>query len=106
MCDDSYFKCPGFYCLPWRYVCNTQWECPGGTDEMNCHITSYQMSCPGMFKCKDSSVCIARASVCDAILDCHLNDDEYICPKVKDLQICPSNCSCYISHLNEAQNVN
>ncbi len=90
VCQSSYFKCPGFYCLPWRFVCNGQWECPGGTDEIHCNKTT----CPGMFKCKASSICISYVSLCDVISDCPLNDDEYFCYKGLTLQSCPSNCSC------------
>ena len=41
MCSDIYFKCPGFYCLPWRFVCNNKWDCPGGVDEVACEQTSF-----------------------------------------------------------------
>ncbi len=52
-CGNEYFKCSGFYCIPWRLVCNDRWDCPGGTDENNCK----QKACPGMFKCVNSSIC-------------------------------------------------
>ncbi len=89
-CICLYFKCPGFYCLPWRFVCNGQWECPGGMEERNCQRTA----CPGMFKCKNTSICISTQSLCDFLSDCHLNDDENFCPIGKVSQKCPSNCSC------------
>ncbi len=89
-CQSNYFKCPGFYCLPWRFVCNGQWDCPGGTDETHCNRTA----CPGMFKCKASSICTSYESLCDVISDCPLNDDEYFCDKGLTLQSCPGNCSC------------
>ena len=27
------FKCPGYYCIPWGYVCDGKWDCPHGLDE-------------------------------------------------------------------------
>ena len=27
-------KCPGFYCIPWQYICDGKWDCPGGFDEL------------------------------------------------------------------------
>ena len=86
VCGDKYFKCPGFYCLPWRYVCNGEWECPGGVDEKNCDRTI----CPGMFMCKNSSICITTDSLCDLISDCYLNDDENYCPIDRVPNKCPS----------------
>ncbi len=50
VCPRKYFKCPGFYCIPWRLVCNGLWECPGGIDEESCE----RISCPGMFNCRQS----------------------------------------------------
>ncbi len=87
VCDDKFFKCPGFYCVPWRFVCNGGWECPGGTDENSC----VQEACPGMFKCKNSSVCISYQNLCDLVPDCWFGEDEYFCPKGDQvLQPCPS----------------
>ena len=27
------YKCPGYYCIPWGYVCDGKWDCPHGLDE-------------------------------------------------------------------------
>ena len=35
-CPESYYKCPGNYCIPYRYICDGDWHCPGGEDEMEC----------------------------------------------------------------------
>lgn len=94
-CPTKYFKCPGFYCVPWRLVCNGQWECPGGIEEMQCNRTA----CPAMFKCKNSSICITVDSLCDNISDCNLNDDEHFCSIVQIANDCPSNCSCLLFSL-------
>ena len=34
---DSLFKCIFAYCIPWSYVCNGQWDCPRGNDELICN---------------------------------------------------------------------
>ena len=29
-------KCPGNYCVPLQYICDGQWHCPNGEDEVSC----------------------------------------------------------------------
>ncbi len=91
-CPDRYFKCPGFYCIPWRYVCNNRTDCPGGTDEVSkaCNRTS----CPGMYRCKDSVICLSLANFCDNFTDCYSQDDEIHCSK--KAHNCPIYCSCLL----------
>ncbi len=91
-CSPKYFKCPGFYCIPLRYVCNGIWECPGGMEElphMNCHL----QTCSGLFKCLDSLICIAPESICDGIIDCPHGDDIQFCDM--NLAVCPRSCTCF-----------
>ena len=98
-CALTYFKCPGYYCIPWRLVCNNVWDCPGGTDEMmNCSRTS----CPGQFKCHDTSICLAPDNVCNRYPDCMLGDDEYFCSL--NISACPQNCTCIVFSIS-CQNV-
>ncbi len=80
------FKCPGYYCLPYCYLCDGKYDCPGGHDE---HAASCkQWSCDGMFKCAVRG-CIHLADVCNEIRDCTvLGDDELLCYQ------CPVNCTC------------
>ena len=92
-CSPKYFKCPGFYCIPLRYVCNGLWECPGGVEElphMNCHTRT----CSGLFKCLDSLICIAPESLCDGIIDCPHGDDIQFCDM--NLAVCPRSCTCFL----------
>ncbi len=71
-------------------MCNGVWDCPWGTDEVGCTRTS----CPGQFRCHNTSTCIAPDSMCNDINDCILGDDEYFCyPK---LPTCPKNCTCIV----------
>ncbi len=87
ICHTKYFKCPKYYCLPFRYVCNGLWECPGGVEENNCHT----VNCSGLFKCVHSVICISPASLCDGIIDCPHGDDTEFCDK--KLPICPNSCN-------------
>ncbi len=98
-CPDMYYKCPGFYCIPWRYVCDGIIHCPGGMEEKVCD----RKSCPGQFHCYEPNsnidsigrtICIHHESLCDAILDCPYGDDELFCES--RLPNCPVNCSCVL----------
>ncbi len=74
-CSSRYFNCRMYYCIPWRYVCNSVWDCPWGTDELGCQRTS----CPGYFKCHQSVICLVTENICDHNIDCKFGDDEYYC---------------------------
>ncbi len=91
-CNSSYYKCPGFYCIPWQYVCNHRIDCPGQLDEKHCS----KLSCrhPMQFKCRTSTVCVTLESTCDGVIDCPFGDDEYFCNMLKTQ--CPSNCACHL----------
>ncbi len=88
-CKELYWKCPGFYCIPWKYICNGRWDCPGGVDEHSCQ----RSSCPGLLKCRQSVICIAEGNLCDGLIDCPQGDDEYFC---FSLRTCPENCTCVL----------
>ena len=89
VCDNQHKKCPGFYCVPLRTVCDGKWDCPGGIDEENCA----RISCPGLYRCNSSAVCIIIISICDAIIDCPVHDDEVVCES--GLPNCRSCCNSY-----------
>ncbi len=95
-CDSKYFKCPDFYCILWKFVCNGVWECPGGTDELKMDCS--KGTCPGMFHCRNSSICISTKSVCDNDNDCPSKDDKQFCNDNK--LYCPTNCSCLFYSLS------
>ncbi len=90
-CAAKYFKCPGYYCIPWRYVCNAIWDCPGGLEETEC---SNRKVCPGQFKCYNSSICLDRDSLCDNVKDCIHGDDEVLCGN--GFSDCLTNCTCFL----------
>ncbi len=81
--------------MPWRLVCNGLWECPGGKDEINCQ----QRVCSGMFKCKNSSICLDEGNLCDGFPDCSLAGDESFCDAHQPNSYCPSKCSCLLFSL-------
>ena len=85
------YKCPDYYCIPYSYICNGKWDCPGGYDEAPTH-NCVSRQCKSMFKCKSSQICIHPADSCDTIKDCPFGDDEVMC----DIQhTCPSFCVCF-----------
>ena len=86
------FKCSGFYCIPWGYVCDGKWDCPGGLDESNIYSCGSKRKCKNMFKCQKSDICIHVGDICNGISDCPFSDDEHLC-LLQDA-VCPSNCEC------------
>ncbi len=88
LCHINYFKCPSYYCIPWRERCNGFWNCPGGIDELSCNRTS----CPQQYRCSNSTLCIAIADICNKFSDCPLKDDEMFC-FLKNMTCFPK-CTC------------
>ena len=84
------FKYPSYYYVPWEYVCDGQWDCPGGIDEAFCKDTDRFHE---MFKCKGThQICIHVGFVCDDYKNCPLGNDELLCD-LKHVQ-CPASCQC------------
>ena len=91
-CNHTYYKCPGFYCIPWQYVCNNRIDCPGGLEERSCNGSCLY---PMQFKCKDSAICVAMENICDEVMDCPFQDDEYFCDTLLNTT-CPEKCICLL----------
>ncbi len=89
-CSTKYYKCPGSYCIPWRFVCNGIWECPGGMEENQCNRTC----CPGQYLCLKSVICLSPESICDLVNDCRYGDDEYFCSP--HIPKCHPDCQCLL----------
>ena len=86
-CPETHFQCPRGYCLPVFVRCNGVYDCPFHQDEEGCH----QYTCPGFYRCQDSSACMHPDHVCDGIYQCPQQDDEWRC----GLNIvCPAGCLC------------
>ena len=80
------------YCIPWNYVCDGKWDCPGGYDEIINSTCNTERICLNMFKCRNSSKCIHLGDVCDNVKHCPHEDDEKFC--LLNQVICPSICQC------------
>ncbi len=89
---DFRFKCPQYYCLPWKYVCDGIWNCPYGMDE-SMGTKCKEKTCRDFFKCKSSRVCLHPAELCDDHADCPQADDETLC-SLND-KICVAGCFCH-----------
>ena len=85
------FKCPSSHCIPWGYVCDSKWDCPGGLDELK-HVCGSQRKCHNMYKCTQSQICIHLNDICNGIADCPYKEDEQYCSL--NQIICPLNCQC------------
>ncbi len=86
------YKCPHFYCIPWKYVCDGKWDCPFGMDEEQYCDSNIQTVCLSMFRCKLSSLCIHLNNLCDEEENCPQGDDELMCSLSK--ADCLSECDC------------
>ena len=88
------FKCPGYHCIHWSYVCDGKWDCSQGYDELEKNICGPIKECISMYKCRDSVICIHLENTCDSTPDCLHSDDEMYC----DLKhiICPAGCNCLL----------
>ncbi len=89
---NSKFKCPGLYCIPWSYVCDSKWDCASGADESTFHDCTPDRKCFSLFKCRRSAKCLHLLDLCDNHFDCPEKDDELFC----SLQhtVCPNDCVC------------
>ncbi len=88
-CNNN-FKCHKSHCISWASVCDGKWDCSFGEDEEFKPVCGKGYSCSGMFKCKDTdTTCIHLGDVCDDVVNCPLNDDEFGCSLTN---ICPCQC--------------
>ncbi len=90
------FKCPESYCIPWKYVCDSVWDCQQGEDE-SIDFCESEQRCLGMFMCKKhqpTQLCLHLGNICDGTEDCPFGEDEMFCVLRKI--ICPSLCHCHV----------
>ena len=80
------FKCHKSNCIYMSSVCDGQYDCDVGDDELFCPL----LSCPGLSKCRGENRCVSREQICDDQVNClYSMDDEIGCYK------CPTNCECH-----------
>ena len=86
-CPETHYRCPGDYndCLPIYTRCNGWYDCVDHDDEAGCE----NMTCPGFYRCFNSTVCVHADHLCDGWPHCPQHDDEWLCNMT-----CPAQCLC------------
>ena len=86
-CPETHYQCPGEYndCLPVYTRCNGMYDCMDHEDEDACEA----FTCPGYYRCFNSTVCAHADHLCDGWPHCPQHDDEWLCN-----MICPAQCFC------------
>ena len=86
-CPGTHYRCTKewFYCLPVYTRCNGVFDCIFQEDERDCE----GWTCPGLYRCRDSTVCLHADHMCDGWPQCPQRDDEWLCD-----MICPAQCLC------------
>ncbi|KAK7087894.1 hypothetical protein V1264_021886 [Littorina saxatilis] len=85
-CPETHLRCSDGNCLPVFVRCNGVYDCSDKADEVECD----NVTCPGFYRCRSSSVCVHPDHLCDGWPQCPQRDDEWLCQAQ-----CPSHCSCH-----------
>ena len=87
ICPETHYLCrlEWMYCLPIYTRCNGYSDCIYGEDERDCE----SITCPGLYLCRDSTVCLHADHLCDGWPQCPQHDDEWLCDAT-----CPKQCLC------------
>ena len=86
-CPGTHYRCTKewFYCLPVYTRCNGVFDCIFQEDERDCE----GWTCPGLYRCRGSTVCVHADHMCDGWPQCPQRDDEWLCDMT-----CPAQCLC------------
>ena len=86
-CPITHYRCTRelFNCLPIFTRCNGVFDCIFQEDERDCE----SWTCHGLYRCRDSTVCVHADHMCDSLPQCPQRDDEWLCDMT-----CPLQCLC------------
>ncbi|XP_052071162.1 uncharacterized protein LOC127709600 [Mytilus californianus] len=100
ICQPGFFKCKKGHCISSSLLCDGRKHCTHGDDELFCG----NLTCPGLYRCQQSTTCLLFDEVCDNIRQCPHGDDEVGC-----YVTCPIGCSCeglvFICHQKEVETI-
>ncbi|CAG2192076.1 unnamed protein product [Mytilus edulis] len=100
ICQPGFFKCKEGHCISSSLLCDGRKHCTHGDDELFCG----NLTCPGLYRCQQSTTCLLFDEVCDNIRQCPHGDDEVGCDVT-----CPIGCSCegfvFICHQKEVEKI-
>ena len=87
-CPVTHYRCTRelFNCLPIFTRCNGVFDCIFQEDERDCE----SRTCHGLYRCRDSTVCVHADHMCDSLPQCPQRDDEWLCDMT-----CPLQCLCH-----------
>lgn len=87
-CKNSCCHKSNFKCYSESDICDGEWTCPVGEDEIACPVCGNdpdQIRCPGDLKMEDSDLkCIPQKYLCDGVKDCVCSDPERGCSPFAD----------------------
>jgi hypothetical protein len=72
-------------CLPMQFIGDKHMNCLGSTDERDYCRQTYPDEVNRRYRCWNDTICIDINRLCDCRNDCPLEDDEAICPWLRDI---------------------